>query len=558
MKKLITLVLILTGFTISAQVAPHKYFIEFTDKNQNPYSLDHPEQFLTERAMQRRQVMGIGYEQNDLPVTPAYLQSLQNIGAQILNSTKWLNGTTIYLADTTLINTIKVLPFVKSVVKNTVVYNREWESFNKFNIEDQIVSVKRSSPSTKNVSAYDYGESFEQIHMVKGDLMHQNGFRGQGKVIAQLDAGFYHVPVLPAFDSLIANNQILGHKDFVKNGLPIFDDPSDQHGMWVLSIMGGILPGHLIGTAPKASYWLLKTEERPYEYETEEYNWVSGAEFADSVGADIITSSLGYTVFDSTFKDHTCADMNGHTTVCSRGANIAFSKGIVVIVSAGNSGNDTTWRCVSAPADADFAIACAAVDSNGLRIGFSSLGVDTGGRIKPNVAAMGYLTVIQDAGGSIRRGNGTSFSAPIIAGMTACLMQAKPGYANTFIKKAIERAGSHSSLPDSLTGYGIPDFVNAMNIMSVNIPKKTITLSINPNPVVSEATLMFNSEIAGRITIKFIDAIGKTIGVRVYRTTAGENRLIINDLAGLKPGMYIVTLDSDFLHARGKLVKLPD
>jgi hypothetical protein len=558
MKKLITFITLLTGFTLSAQVAPHKYFVEFKDKNQNPYSLDLPEQFLTQRAIQRRQAMGIGYDQSDLPVTPLYVQTLQSLGAEILNPTKWLNGTTIYLGDTTLIDTIKKLPFVKSVVNHSGVKLKATDHFDKFAIEDQIIPLAQSSSNVKIASGYDYGESYDQIHMVNGDIMHQNGFRGQGKVIAQLDDGFYHVPVLPAFDSLRANNQILGYKDFVKDGYPVFDDPSSDHGMQVLSIMGGILPGHLIGSAPKASFWLLKTEEVQHEYETEEYNWVSGAEFADSVGADIITSSLGYTVFDSTFLDHTCAEMNGHTTVCSRGANFAFSKGIVVIVSAGNSGLDLNWQCVSTPADADYAIACAAVDSNGIRAGFSSLGVDTAGRVKPNVAAMGALTVHQDAGGSFSRGSGTSFSAPIIAGMTACLMQSKPGYANSFIKTAIERSGNHYTMPDSLTGYGIPDFVKAMNIMGVNDIKRSNSLNVFPNPVSSEFNIGFNAGHAGPVTIKIIDAVGKIIGVREAHLVEGENKLIINNLEGLKPGIYVVILDSDSFHSSAQFVKLPD
>ena len=393
--------------------------------------------------------------------------------------------------------------------------------------------------------------------MVNGDLMHRNGFRGQGMVIAQLDAGFYNVPALPAFDSLRANNQILGYKDFVKNGLPIFGDPSDRHGMWVLSIMGGLLPGHLIGSAPKASFWLLKTEELPHEYETEEYNWVSGAEFADSVGADIITSSLGYSVFDSTFLDHTCADMNGHTTVCSRGANMAFSKGIVVIVSAGNSGLNPNWRCVSTPADADFSIACAAVDSNGVRAGFSSIGVSTE-RIKPNVAAMGALTVIEDVSGSVTRGNGTSFSAPIIAGMTACLMQSKPGYANTFIKTAIQRSASHASTPDSLTGFGIPDFYKAMNLMGINNVKESNSLIVFPNPVFSEFTLNFRSAGPGTQTLKLVDAMGRIIRLSTVQAMEGDNSLVINYMAGLKPGIYFLMLDSDSIHTGTRIVKLPD
>jgi len=558
MKKWFTLVLLLFGLAAFAQIAPHKYFIEFTDKNQNPYSLGHPEQFLTERAIQRRLTMGIAYDQNDLPVTPVYLQTLQGLGAQILNPTKWLNGTTIYLADTSVIDTIKKLPFVKSVINHSGLHLEYSKHVDKFFIESQIVENHSAIPSVKSVTAYNYGESYDQIHLLNGDVMHQNGFRGQGKVIAQLDAGFYLVPVLPAFDSLRANNQILGHKDFVKNGHPIFNDSTDQHGMWVLSTMGGILPGHLIGTAPKASYWLLKTEEIQHEYETEEYNWVSGAEFADSVGADIITSSLGYTRFDSGFMSHACSDMNGHKTVCTRGANIAFSKGIVVIISAGNEGENPSWPCMAAPADADYSIACAAVNSNGVRASFSSLGVDTGGRVKPNVAAMGANAVVQNSVGTTSRMSGTSLSTPILAGMTACLMQSKPGFANTFIKTAIERAGNHASAPDSLTGYGIPDFVKAMNIMGINEFKESNNLSIYPNPVSSEFTIHFTSSMNGRLAVKLTDATGRLIQVSYDEVKEGENRLIINSLRNMEPGLYFVLLDSDFLQAAAQVIKLPD
>jgi len=544
--------------TVTAQLAPHKYFIEFKDKNQNPWSLTHPEEFLSQRALDRRSRMGIGVDNSDLPVTPAYLQSLQNLGAKILNPTKWLNGTTVYLADTNIIKSIRNLPFVKSVVKNSIINPKEDRSSNKFYFEDQSVQPILLSAGLKIRGNYNYGESWDQIHMVNGDVMHTNGFRGQGVVIAQLDAGFYKVPVLPAFDSLRANNQILGYKDFVKNGLSMTENPDDQHGMWVLSVIAGILPGHLIGAAPKASFWLLSTEEKRYEYETEEYNWVSGAEFADSVGADIITSSLGYTVFDSIFQDHYCSDMNGNKTVCSRGANIAFSKGLIVIVSAGNDGLKLSWRCVSAPADANYAIACAAVDSNGKRADFSSVGIDTSGRVKPNLAAMGELTVIQDASGSASRGSGTSFAAPIIAGMTACLIQASPGYPNTFYKTAIERSCSHFSSPDSLTGFGIPDFVKAMNLMNINDNTKSNSLNIYPNPVKDKITLEFISQTPGAIVIRIIDSMGKTVKEAAAVARAGENSLIISGLSGIEPGIYHLLLTADHFRTGCRMTKLPD
>jgi serine protease AprX len=557
MKKLLTIILLLTGFTISAQVAPHKYFVEFKDKAQNPYSLDRPSEFLSARAIQRRQTMGIGYDISDLPVTPAYVQAIRDIGAQILNPTKWLNGVTIKLADTTLINSIKQLSFVKSVVNHSGVKSRSAEPTAKFGLENELIPFVSSSNSPKSASGYNYGESYAQIHMLNGDVMHQNGFRGQGIVIAQLDAGFYKFPVNPAFDSLRANNQVLGYKDFVKDGYGIYTDHTDQHGMWVLSIMAGIIPGHLIGSAPKASFWQLKTEELHLEYEIEEYNWVSGAEFADSVGADIITSSLGYTVFDSTYLDHTCSEMNGHTTVGSRGANYAFSKGIMVIVSAGNEGNSTNWHCVSSPADADYAVACAAVDENGVRGSFSSLGVDTAGRVKPNVAAMGVMTVHSDSSGLMSRGSGTSFSAPMIAGMTACLMQAKPGYPNTFYKTAIERSCSHFSSPDSLTGFGIPDFVKAMNIMGIIDFDKSNDLNIFPNPVADRFKLHFTSGQSLPAVLTLINSLGQVSLRREFMLRAGENELLINDISSLAAGVYLLVFDSGSVHSTSRMVKLP-
>jgi len=541
-RPLTTIFILLMGSAIMAQVAPHKFFIEFKDKEQNPWSLDHPEQFLTQRAIQRRLSMGIPYEMNDLPVTPQYLQALQNAGAEILNPTKWLNGATIYLADTTKIRAIMQLPFVKTVVKNTGLRAKESEPADKFAIEDQVLSNGSGLPHARKLTGYDYGESWSQIHLVNGDVLHANGFRGKGILIAQLDAGFYNVNNLPGFDSLRANNQILGYKDFVKDGINMFDDPSDTHGMNVLSVMAGILPGEIIGTAPEASFLLLRTEEKKYEYETEEYNWVSGAEFADSAGADIITSSLGYTVFDSTFKDHSCAEMNGYTSVASRGANIAFSKGMVMIAAAGNEGNNNNWRCVSTPADAYPMLAVAATDSAGIRAGFSSVGVATPGRVKPNVAALGAGSVVMAEHGSVRRSNGTSFATPVIAGMTACLMQARRGFSNTDVKKSIERSGSQILSPDSLLGFGIPDFVKAINIMEMNTTTQSNKLSIYPNPFSSVITIRLISDRKESVTCIISDAISHTVFRKVISVNIGVNDLIISDLTHLLPGIYTISI----------------
>jgi len=323
------LFLITWSFSISlwAQIAPDKYFIEFTDKSNSPYSIDRPTEYLSARALQRRQNQWIIIEENDLPVNQSYVQTIQNFGVTILNRSKWFNGITIQTTNISIIDSIKKLIFVKSVILNKK-YTAEQGiiSGNKFEIEENNrESIQKCSTEKSSIenNSYDYGLSFTQIHMLRGELLHQAGYRGQDKVIAILDAGFYMANVLPVFDSLRANNQILGAKDFVEPGNDVYLEST--HGMEVLSAIGGNYPGQLIGTAPKASFWLLRSEDTGSEYLIEEYNWVSAAEFADSAGADIINSSLGYTRFDDHSRDHECSDMSGDKTPVTRGANIASS-----------------------------------------------------------------------------------------------------------------------------------------------------------------------------------------------------------------------------------------
>ena len=304
-----------------------------------------------------------------------------------------------------------MLPFVKHIVKNVFIKKlNNYEPYDKHKLEEvsheHFAHLTIPANLSNNINPlYDYGPSFKQIHMLKGDSLHKMGYRGEGKVIAILDAGFYHADTLRPFDSLIANNQILGTRDFVHSGNNVYKE--NQHGMEVLSCMGGNIPGELIGTAPKAKFWLLRSEDVNSEYIIEEYNWVSAAEFADSVGADIINSSLGYTQFFDSVMNHTCDDMNGHTTPATKGANLAFSKGMIVVNSAGNYGG-TPWKCVSAPADGFNVLAIAAVDSNGVRASFSSTGEATH-RVKPNISAMGKDAVVSSTIGTIMYASGTHF-----------------------------------------------------------------------------------------------------------------------------------------------------
>ncbi len=544
MKKLTIFCLgILSALISFGQVAPDKYFISFTDKENSPYSIDRPEEFLSARAIERRTKQEIPINQEDIPVNENYVTLVKNIGVTVLNRSKWLNGITVYCPDPSLIQAIRELPFVKNTIKSITINNSK--PVNKFESEEVLLEVNSvNSPwyTSEAGMGYNYGYSFRQVHQLSGDSMHRMGYRGEGMMIAVLDAGFLHADILPAFDSLWFHNQILGTRDFVNPGNDVFQE--NEHGMQVLSIMGGNLPGQLIGTAPKATYWLLRTEEKNAENIIEEYNWVTGAEFADSVGADIINSSLGYTTFDDTTMNHSCADMTGDQTIVTKGANKAASRGMIVVNSAGNSGG-TSWTCLSAPADGYYVVAVASVDSNGNRSPFSSLGESTR-RIKPNVAAMGSLTVQSSPSGTIVRRSGTSFSSPLIAGMTACLWQAAPTWSNALIMRAIELSSNQINDPDSLVGYGIPDFPKALLRLQVteNNPEKGSTAY--PNPFTDQLRVYLPSlEKSGDITLTLFDQLGRIWNQhKVSRQAIGEEALLLNNLGDLPAGSYFLRVTS--------------
>ncbi|HRH65888.1 MAG TPA: S8 family serine peptidase, partial [Bacteroidia bacterium] len=390
-KKILTLV-ILPCLTM-AQGNTAKYFVQFTDKVNTPFSVSSPAAFLSSKALARRTAQNISIEVNDLPVDPAYVSAIRNTGATVLNTSKWFNGVTVE-CDSAVLQTINGLPFV---VNSTAVNRITKSTTGKNKFRNGTVPYNKPGGLSRT-QTFDYGNSFNQIHLMNGEYLHNAGFRGEGMTIALLDAGFYSVDQLAPFDSIRANGQILGTWDFVANEASVYEDNS--HGMSVLSCIAGNVPGQLLGTAPHSDFWLLRSEDAPTESLIEEYNWISAAEFADSVGADLISSSLGYSTFDDSTMDHTYADMNGDRCPSSIGADIAASKGILVLVSAGNSGN-SPWHYISAPSDADSVLSIAAVDSLGHKSGFSSWGPASDGSIKPNVAAKGTATTIAYTDGSI-------------------------------------------------------------------------------------------------------------------------------------------------------------
>ncbi|MFI5219677.1 MAG: S8 family serine peptidase, partial [Bacteroidia bacterium] len=378
MKKIFTLLLTFLSLQIFAQ---DKYVVRLANKNNSPFSFSNPSAYLSSRAIQRRTNQNIPIDSADLPVNPAYISGISGTGAAILGRTKWLNAVIIQTSSSSVLNAISNLPYVVNV--NNVGRHAGGNNipYNKFSNE-LLRTDEMYNGNANRTASFDYGPSLNQIQMIGGDLMHDNGFTGTGIHIAVIDAGFENADNMDAFDSLFANNQVLGTRDFVDNETNVYDNSS--HGSMVLSIIGGNWPGNIVGTAPHAKFWLLRSEDAATEYLIEEYNWAEAAEFADSVGADVINSSLGYTEFDDPAHNHTYNDMDGNTAPSTRAADFAAKKGMIVCNSAGNSGNDP-WNFIGAPADADSILAIGAVDDLENYASFSSNGPTSDGRVKPDV-----------------------------------------------------------------------------------------------------------------------------------------------------------------------------
>ena len=535
--------LMFSNIVLFAQTEPKSsYWIQLKDKKGTSYQITHPEAFLSQRAINRRVRQQIAIDETDLPVSQVYLDSLKNRGFEIFHTSKWLNGVTVRTADTTLIKNIATLPFVISVQ-----YTRP---------ANVLKSDKMKFSEEGTTTDYDpanYGAAINQLTQLNGEYLHKQGFRGKGILIAELDAGFLNVNTIAAFDSLRTSGRILGTRDFV--------DPRDDiyqqhwHGMSVLSCMAGNLPGNFLGTAPDASFYLIRTEDADTENIIEEDNWVAGAELADSLGADVITSSLGYNQFDDPRMNHTYSDLNGHKTRVTQGANMAFKKGILVFTSAGNEG-DNAWKHIIAPTDGENVISVGAVDINGIRASFSSFGPAFGGAIKPNVAARGLNTYLITSTGEPGYASGTSFSSPVLAGMGACLLQANPWATVIQLKMAIEQSASQYNTPDSLLGYGIPDFEIADKYLKVNHTatlKQASLWSVSPNPFSNTIFIHDLNPVTG---VNCMISISDLQGVCLWQSTVkASETIILKNLSNLPEGFLILSIRSGEKEERIKLVK---
>ena len=524
----------------AAQGTVRRHLIYLRDKTGTPFSVAQPQAFLSARALARRQRQRIVVLPRDLPVNPAYVAQVRAVAGQptVHYTSKWFNALVV-ACDSPTLRRIQALPIVAAA-----------QTLNR----GPKPGTGRSWPAPAPVAARtttgtraDYGPPFTQNQVIGAVAMHDAGFRGEGMQIAVFDAGFPGVDRIPALQPLFAQNRLLGTRNFVDGGRSVY--LRDSHGTNCLGLIGAEQAGFYIGTAPRAAFHLCITEDVNSEHPIEEANWLAAAEYADSAGVDIISSSLGYTTFDAPSVDYTYADMNGRTALSTRAAAVAARVGMLVLVANGNEGR-SAWHYLSAPADADSIISVGAVDSTRIKAGFSSFGPSADGRIKPTLSAQGVACAVLTPGGTRVRGNGTSYACPELAGMAAGLWQANPRLTAQQIILALRSTASQANNPDNNLGYGIPNF-SAANIFAQAITLNTAQaqaaaadeLTLFPNPTSDGQFLLRLPRVlqlpGNLLEVTILDARGAVVR-RLRPATAtsatGEVAVVTGQLA---PGTYL-------------------
>lgn len=546
------LVLLLFSQPAFTQNAPPlgKWWVEFTDKNNTPYCLCRPAEFLSARALERRDRAGIPLVDNDLPVNPQYLHALAGNGVKIHNTSRWLNAATV-IADSAAARALERLPFVRKMTyigRDIRVKNKPNRSPKKRNPLHEIPEAGGSRSM--------YGYASLQNSLLGIPLLHAAGNRGEGIWVAVMDGGYTNVDTLPFFDSVALNGRLFQGWDFVERDAAVFESAS--HGTSVLSVMAADLPGYFVGTAPEATYLLLKTEDTGGEFPVEEANWIAGAEWADSIGADIINASLGYTTFNDSTLNHNYLQLDGRTAIGSRGASIAATKGMIICNSAGNSG-DEPWRHIGVPADAPGVIAVGAVQHDGSVASFSSAGPTPDGRIKPDLVAPGDAVVVAgNTGTELGLSSGTSLASPMLAGALASLWSAFPDKTAAQILDAVFTVADQANQPDTERGYGLPDMTRAWMRLGGfwfdesapnNAREGFFTFDRSAGTL---TFLLFSNDLQGVGDVEIRDFSGRLIGaVPAIFSPARVPALTIAGLHDLPPGAYQV-----LVHTQDRVLRL--
>ena len=520
-----------------AQIATNTYWVQFTDKNDSPYSIDAPEEYLSQRALDRRARLGIAIDEYDIPVNPQYLQAVADCGATLINPSKWLNGVSVYASSSTIIDAINALDFVE------VVRNCENHPEAQLRKEENLSFEMKNSGLARNAKDF-YGGAHDQVYQLKVNQLHDMGYDGTGVVIAVLDGGFEGTDIHSCFDNMRQEGRLLGTRDFVYGSTSVYTQST--HGTSCLSTMGAYDPNNMVGTAYKASFYLFHTEDGDQENIIEEYNWVSGAEYADSLGVDVCSTSLGYIDFDMSQWDHPLEHYDGHTAPMTIGAEIAASRGIICMNSAGNEYDG--YCTLGIPADAEHILTVGAVDANGNRADFSSVGPTYDGRIKPDVMAMGEDTYVASGNpggwwGDYYNGSGTSFSCPVLAGAVACLRQAFPYASVQEICDVVRQCGNRADNPDSKYGYGIPDFSAAFEVLHVDdtFTAQNNILSVFPNPSKGEVHIRLNEVSIAELSV--YDVMGHLL--KTYHFNGLNHTTFERYLNDLSNGVYFIKADAE-------------
>lgn len=513
----------------------------FIDKNGTDYTINQPEAFLSARALARRSKQNIKITDRDLPVSVVYKNSLTQIkGVTRYFDTKWMNGVLVEMDDSKVqeINNLQFVDSVRMVAPGSELHNARRK---KIKYSESLFAV-----------ASDGDASARQNTMIGVDAMHRSGYRGEGMMVAIFDSGFGKVDQSSFFSHVFDDNHLTATRDFIRGGDDVFK--YDTHGSKVFSCIAGYREGVFSGTATNANFVLCVTEDVTSEYTIEEYNWLFAAEYADSLGVDVINSSVGYSFFDDAGMNYTYDNLNGHTTVITRAATMAARTGMLVVSSNGNEGNNT-WTYMNAPADADSILSVGAVNFDGKRAEFSSFGPTADGRIKPDVSAPGSQVKVI-LGESIVSANGTSFSSPLIAGLAAGFWQAFPQLTNMEVIQYLKITSSLATAPDTIIGYGIPNFMRAYSKARDNENDVVNMFVVFPNPVDNKHTVYIHVDpaLAERdMILNFYDLRGTFIRRNTLR---GGVNLIEADVSFLSPGTYILLLTSGKIKQKSKLVIL--
>jgi hypothetical protein len=520
-----TLLLLSAANWLYGQGSTYSYYyrVYLRDKGENATGNYTPGDLLSTRALDRRQKAGIPVSDfSDIPVYTGYLNQISASGFKLHCTSKWMNTALFKAQSPADIKTLLDLPFV---------------------IDVKIVKTpgKKNSFNDKldfQIEQADLPPFDRPITMVNGYPLHNAGYDGKGILIAVLDGGFINADQISSLNNLRNRKGIKATYNFVEKNEFVYG--FHNHGTAVLSVLAGKIPGWIEGTAPGADYLLLKTEDVESEFPCEEDFWAAGAEFADSAGADIISSSLGYYNFDDSTLNYKYSDLDGNSSFVTRVADIAASKGILVVNSAGNERNKE-WKRIIFPADGDSVVAVGAVDGNNIISTFSSAGPTADGRIKPDNATMGVSVPVQTSVTSIGRSNGTSFSCPVLSGMAACLMQAVPLALSTDVIEALHSSADRHNSPDSLYGYGIPDMVNALTKLQdiyVKVPDEETVAGPNPTSGNIEITFRQPPEF---LTIEIVSMTGKIVFRKEFPDFAGRT-LLITELQNMEQGIYFIRL----------------